>query len=103
MLQDLYDTQHLTTANLRDWCQRNTRRTDFLKVMPISFFDLLDKCLTVNPRLRTSAEEALKHEFFTPCHEELKKQKLITADRPPEPRVSHTVHRYADPLSAGDF
>ncbi|KAK4746523.1 hypothetical protein SAY87_012835 [Trapa incisa] len=70
---DLYDAKYLTTMTLQEWCQRNTRRPDFLKEVPILFFDLLDKCLTVNPRQRISSDEALKHEFFAPCLEELKK------------------------------
>ncbi|XP_031387415.1 uncharacterized protein LOC116200699 [Punica granatum] len=91
---DLYDAQHLMATNLRDWCRRNTRRPDFLEVVPSSFFDLLDKCLSVNPRLRITAEEALKHEFFVPCHEELRKQKLLRRDYPLEPEISHPIHRY---------
>lgn len=86
MIQELYDTQHLMATNLYDWCQRNTRRLDFLKVIPSSFFDVLDKCLTVNPRLRIGAEEALRHEFFAPCHEELRQQKLIRLDSTLETR-----------------
>lgn len=54
----------------------NSKRPDFLKEIPKSLFDLVDKCLTVNPRLRITAEEALKHEFFAPCHEVLRKQRL---------------------------
>ncbi|KAJ8444331.1 hypothetical protein Cgig2_019889 [Carnegiea gigantea] len=42
-----------------------------------SLFDLIEKCLTVNPRLRISADEALRHEFFTPCHEALQKQRSM--------------------------
>ncbi|KAL5750835.1 hypothetical protein ACOSP7_025438 [Xanthoceras sorbifolium] len=75
--EDLYDTESLAPMNLRDWCKMNTKRPDFLEVIPNSLFDLVDKCLTVNPRLRLSAEDALKHEFFAPCHESLKKQKLL--------------------------
>lgn len=61
---------------LRDWCELNTKRPDFFKKIPELLFDLVDKCLTVNPRLRISAEEALKHQFFAPCHEALRKQRL---------------------------
>ncbi|GAV67599.1 Pkinase domain-containing protein, partial [Cephalotus follicularis] len=75
--QELYDTQFLPSVNLRDWCNENTKRRDFLDKIPSSLFDLVDKCLTVNPRLRISAEEALKHEFFTLCHEGLRKQRLL--------------------------
>ncbi|KAJ7952580.1 Kinase like protein [Quillaja saponaria] len=73
---DLYNTQALPSVTLRDWCVENNRRPDFLQLIPGSLFDLVDKCLTVNPRLRISAEEALKHEFFAPCHESLRKQRL---------------------------
>lgn len=54
----------------------SSKRPDFLEEIPKSLFDLVDKCLTVNPRLRITAEEALKHEFFAPCHEALRKQRL---------------------------
>lgn len=75
--QDLFDIKYLPSMKLQDWCKANTRRPDFLEVIPRSFFDLVDKCLTVNPRVRISAEEALRHEFFTPCHEALRKHRLL--------------------------
>ncbi|KAL3499720.1 hypothetical protein ACH5RR_038813 [Cinchona calisaya] len=74
---DLFDIKSLSSMKLQDWCNVNTRRPEFLEVIPRSFFDLVDKCLTVNPRVRISAEEALRHEFFTPCHEALKKHRLL--------------------------
>lgn len=55
----------------------NTRRTGFTELVPQSLFDLLNKCLTVNPRVRINAEEALMHEFFTPCHEILRKHRQL--------------------------
>ncbi|XP_071916732.1 uncharacterized protein [Coffea arabica] len=73
----LLDIKSLPSIKLQDWCKHNNRRPDFLEVIPGSFFDLVDKCLTVNPRLRISAEEALRHEFFTPCHEALRKHRLL--------------------------
>ncbi|KAI3453457.1 hypothetical protein Pfo_010120 [Paulownia fortunei] len=73
---DLLDVKYLSTVKLRDWCARNTRRPDFLEAIPRSLFDLVDKCLMVNPRHRISAEEALSHDFFTPCHEALRKHRL---------------------------
>ncbi|XP_054808548.1 uncharacterized protein LOC129310665 isoform X2 [Prosopis cineraria] len=72
---DLYDKQSLPSLRLRDWCSMNTKRPEFLEVIPGSLFDLLDKCLMVNPRLRIGAEEALQHEFFAPCHESLRKER----------------------------
>ncbi|KAL0446387.1 UNVERIFIED_CONTAM: Cell division cycle 7-related protein kinase [Sesamum latifolium] len=72
---ELLDVKYLSPVKLRDWCARNTRRPDFLKNIPASLFDLVDKCLMVNPRQRISAEEALRHEFFGPCHEALRKHR----------------------------
>ncbi|KAF3448256.1 hypothetical protein FNV43_RR08969 [Rhamnella rubrinervis] len=73
---ELYKPEFLQPTKLWDWCKTSTRRPDFFKEIPRSLFDLVDKCLTVNPRLRISAEEALKHEFFAPCHEALRKHRL---------------------------
>uniref|UniRef100_A0A7N0VGF9 Uncharacterized protein n=1 Tax=Kalanchoe fedtschenkoi TaxID=63787 RepID=A0A7N0VGF9_KALFE len=61
---------------LRDWCQLHSKRPSFIREAPDVLFDFLDKCLTVNPRLRISAEEALQHEFFTPCHDLLSEMSL---------------------------
>uniref|UniRef100_A0A5B6ZK22 non-specific serine/threonine protein kinase n=1 Tax=Davidia involucrata TaxID=16924 RepID=A0A5B6ZK22_DAVIN len=74
---ELFDIQSLPSMKLRDWCKLNTKRPDFLEVIPRSLFDLVDKCLMVNPRLRISAEEALRHDFFAPCHEGIRKQRLL--------------------------
>lgn len=74
--QDLYKSESLPSMKLWDWCEMSTKRPDLLKEIPRSLIDLLEKCLTVNPRLRITADEALKHEFFAPCHEVLKKQRL---------------------------
>ncbi|KAL9387510.1 hypothetical protein Peur_020634 [Populus x canadensis] len=74
---DLYNMQSLPPTTLWEWCKLNSKRQDFLDAVPSSLIDLVDKCLTVNPRLRISAEDALKHEFFAPCHENLRKQKLL--------------------------
>ncbi|TQE08597.1 hypothetical protein C1H46_005773 [Malus baccata] len=70
---DLYSAESLPSLKLQDWCRRSTKRPDFFNEIPRPLFDLVDKCLTVNPRVRISAEEALRHEFFAPCHEELRK------------------------------
>lgn len=75
--EDLYETQSLSSMNLREWCRLNTKRRDFLDVIPSSLFDLVDKCLTVNPRLRISTDDALRHEFFAPVHECFRKQRSL--------------------------
>ncbi|KAG2550482.1 hypothetical protein PVAP13_9KG339400 [Panicum virgatum] len=59
------------------WCAANTRRPEFLKSIPQSFFDLVDKCLAVNPRCRLSSEDALMHEFFAPCRDSSRKLKML--------------------------
>ncbi|KAD6453423.1 hypothetical protein E3N88_08128 [Mikania micrantha] len=74
---ELLQVQSLASTKLQEWCKQNTRRPDFLAVIPKSLIDLVDKCLTVNPRSRFSAEEALRHEFFVPCVNDLEKQRLI--------------------------
>ncbi|KAK8964345.1 Calcium-dependent protein kinase 22 [Platanthera guangdongensis] len=74
---DLLDVGSLKSMGLREWCAKNTRRPDFLERIPESLLDLVDKCLTVNPRCRVSAEDALMHKFFAPCHESIRKQRLL--------------------------
>ncbi|KAF5184937.1 kinase superfamily protein [Thalictrum thalictroides] len=74
---ELFDIQSLPSTNVRDWCEANTKRPEFLDMIPSSLFDLLEECLTVNPRLRISVEEALRHEFFSRCHEDLGKKRLL--------------------------
>ncbi|KAL4353662.1 hypothetical protein GQ457_06G037500 [Hibiscus cannabinus] len=75
--EELYGNQSLTSMNLREWCQKNTKRLDFLSEIPSSLYDLVDKCLTVNPRLRITAEDALKHEFLASIHGNLRKQREL--------------------------
>jgi cell division control protein 7 len=75
--------KYMQSVNLRDWCETNSRRPEFLKNIPDSLFDLIDKCLTVNPRRRLSAEEALAHCFFQPCHESLRKRRLLKKSSQP--------------------
>ncbi|KAL1834752.1 hypothetical protein ACET3Z_004403 [Daucus carota] len=74
---ELLDRKYLPSKDLRDWCGLNTRKPDILQDIPIQFFDLIDKCLAVNPRSRISAEEALQHEFFAPCQKQLRRQRLL--------------------------
>ncbi|KAI4372420.1 hypothetical protein MLD38_010654 [Melastoma candidum] len=70
---DLYDVRALPSVSIQVFCQKFTKRPELISSIPDSLYDLLDKCLMANPRLRISAEEALRHEFFRPCHEELRK------------------------------
>ncbi|XP_076884339.1 uncharacterized protein LOC143533433 [Bidens hawaiensis] len=74
---ELLQVQSLASTKLQEWCRQNTRREDFFEAIPSSLIDLVDKCLTVNPRARISAEEALKHEFFVPCFNAFEKQRLL--------------------------
>ncbi|MCL7023524.1 hypothetical protein MKW94_013376 [Papaver nudicaule] len=74
---ELLDMQSLQSMKLQEWCKINTKRPEFINKIPRSLFDLIDKCLTVNPRLRISAEDALNHDFFAECHDRLRKQRLI--------------------------
>ncbi|XP_022156976.1 uncharacterized protein LOC111023802 isoform X2 [Momordica charantia] len=74
---ELFHIRSFPAMDLQSWVKAHTRRPDFFKLIPRSLFDLVDKCLTVNPRLRITAEEALKHEFFNSCHESLRKQRML--------------------------
>ncbi|CAI9759470.1 unnamed protein product [Fraxinus pennsylvanica] len=89
---DLLDVKYLTSVKLRDWCEHNTRRPEFFESIPRSLFDLVDKCLTVNSRLRISAEEALRHEFFSSCHETIRRHRLQKQGRSLDSRISHILH-----------
>ncbi|CAL5429594.1 unnamed protein product [Camellia sinensis] len=93
---DLYDVKFLPSMKLRDWCKQNTKRPEFFEVIPRSLFDLVEKCLTVNPRLRISAEEALRHEFFTPCHDGLRNERLLRKGLSLDSGTSHFLHRQTD-------
>ncbi|KAL8152191.1 hypothetical protein V2J09_009951 [Rumex salicifolius] len=75
--KELYDVHYLPSMELRNWCKANAKRPEFVKTIPSSLFDLVDKCLTVNPRLRISAEEALRHEFLAPCINLITRRKKI--------------------------
>ncbi|XP_059657653.1 uncharacterized protein LOC132304119 [Cornus florida] len=88
---ELFDIQSLPSMKLREWCEQNSKRPDFLKTIPRPLFDLVDKCLTVNPRSRISAEEALNHEFFAPCHEGLRKQRLLRQGLSSDSGTSHLL------------
>ncbi|KAG0453023.1 hypothetical protein HPP92_025687 [Vanilla planifolia] len=72
---DLLDVDSLKSMELRNWCVRNTKRPEFIDLIPDSLWDLVDRCLVVNPRCRLSAEDALMHKFFGPCHESMRKQR----------------------------
>lgn len=61
------------------WCEKNTKRPDILPLVPLSLFNLLEKCLQIDPRNRISAKEALQHEFFDSCR---KSATLLTSCMP---------------------
>lgn len=87
MLQELYQVQSLGSTKLEEWCKQISRRPDFIEVIPSSLIDLVDKCLMVNPRSRLSAEDALHHEFFAPCHKLAEKHKLLRQRQSIDPRT----------------
>ncbi|XP_057848713.2 uncharacterized protein LOC131059716 isoform X1 [Cryptomeria japonica] len=72
--QDLHSVQfeHMT---IKEWCKKNIKRPEFFEFIPVSLFDLIEKCLCVSPQQRIDADEALKHDFFAPCCEEYEKQR----------------------------
>ncbi|XP_042009363.1 probable serine/threonine-protein kinase cdc7 isoform X2 [Salvia splendens] len=73
---DMLDVRYMAPITLQDWCAQNARRQDFFDAMPSSLFDLVDKCLMVNPRQRITADEALAHDFFAPCRKALRNHRL---------------------------
>lgn len=66
--EDLYSNE-FENMSVQEWCRKNTKRPDLFENTPPSLYDLIDKCLCVNPRQRIDASEALQHEFFAPCCE----------------------------------
>ncbi|KAJ1296222.1 hypothetical protein BS78_01G283300 [Paspalum vaginatum] len=73
---DLFDVKSHGSMDLREWCAANTRKPEFLNMIPDSLFNLVDKCLAVNPRCRLTSEDALRHEFFAPCRDSFRKPKV---------------------------
>ncbi|OIW18824.1 hypothetical protein TanjilG_25267 [Lupinus angustifolius] len=73
---ELFDDRYLQSWDIKSWCKIQTKRPEFFEQIPKSLFDLLDKCLTVNPRNRIGVEEVLRHEFFASCHEIMRKQRM---------------------------
>ncbi|XP_057816075.1 uncharacterized protein LOC131029570 isoform X2 [Cryptomeria japonica] len=69
---DLYKAES-GNVSIEEWCKNNTKRPEFLDSIPTSLYDLVDKCLCVNPRQRIDADQALEHDFFSPCYEVLKR------------------------------
>ncbi|XP_010677130.2 uncharacterized protein LOC104892819 isoform X2 [Beta vulgaris subsp. vulgaris] len=76
---ELLDIRFLPSMTIKEWYFANTKRRDLLEVIPDSLFDLLEKCLTVSPRLRITADEALNHKFFAPCHDAIHNHRLKRA------------------------
>ncbi|XP_027357218.1 probable serine/threonine-protein kinase cdc7 [Abrus precatorius] len=74
---ELLDDRYLQSWDIESWCKVHTKRPEFHEHIPKSLFDLIDKCLTVNPRNRISVEDVLRHEFFASCNEIMRKQRMI--------------------------
>ncbi|BAT96845.1 hypothetical protein VIGAN_09015300 [Vigna angularis var. angularis] len=75
--EELLDERYLQSWDLGAWCKTHTKRPEFLEQIPKSLFDLIDKCLTVNPRNRLSAEDVLRHQFFDSLNDSLRKQRMM--------------------------
>ncbi|TVU31657.1 hypothetical protein EJB05_23353, partial [Eragrostis curvula] len=73
---ELFDIKFLHSVDLKEWCTANARRPEFVEMIPDSLFDLVDKCLAVNPRCRLTSEDALMHKFFAPLRDSLRKQRV---------------------------
>ncbi|WJX91620.1 non-specific serine/threonine protein kinase [Trifolium repens] len=74
---ELFDDQYLKSYDIETWCKTHTKRPEFVDQVPKSLFDLIDKCLTVNPRSRISVDEVLRHEYFSNCNRILRKQRMM--------------------------
>ncbi|KAJ1415423.1 Serine/threonine-protein kinase, active site [Sesbania bispinosa] len=88
---ELLDDRYLQSWDIESWCKIHTKRPEFLEHAPKSLFDLLDKCLTVNPRSRISVEEVLRHEFFASCNELMRKQRMIRRGLSSDTAASGTI------------
>ncbi|KAL5061482.1 hypothetical protein RYX36_023219 [Vicia faba] len=74
---ELFDDQYLQSYDIESWCKTHTKRPEFVDQVPKSLFDLIDKCLTVNPRSRISVEEVLRHEYFAQCNDIMRKTRIL--------------------------
>lgn len=90
-LQELFDDRYLQSYDIESWCKIHTKRPEFVDHAPKSLFDLIDKCLKVNPRHRISVEEVLRHEFFAPCNDIMRKQRMIRRGLSSDTAVSRAV------------
>ncbi|BFI30594.1 cell division control protein 7 [Marchantia polymorpha subsp. ruderalis] len=48
---------------LKEWCDKHSRRPELKGRVPEELYDLLEKCLDVDPVNRITADEALSHQF----------------------------------------
>ena len=55
--------------SVMDWCSTYARRVEMRERLPPALYDLLEKCLLVDPDTRIDASRALCHDFFSPIHE----------------------------------
>ena len=48
-------------------CRQKKGFDDMFPQMPKTVVEILNKCMTFDPRTRATVEEALEHEFFKQC------------------------------------
>ncbi|XP_078440417.1 protein kinase superfamily protein isoform X2 [Wolffia australiana] len=83
---ELLEVEWLRRTRVEEWCRRNGKRgVGLVEAAPDEMWDLVDRCLSVNPRLRISAEEALAHDFFAPCRDSLRRQRALRHNAAPTP------------------
>jgi len=76
-LQELFDDRYLQSYDIETWCKMHTKRPEFVDKVPKSLFDLIEKCLIVNPRNRITVEDVLRHEFFASCNDIMRKTRML--------------------------
>jgi cell division control protein 7 len=54
-----------TRQNLKDLCTKLSKDCGRTFKVPDSAYDLLERCLDLDPHKRITASQALKHSFFT--------------------------------------
>ncbi|KAL3693650.1 hypothetical protein R1sor_007301 [Riccia sorocarpa] len=55
--------QKFPPITIKEWCEKHSRRSDLKGKVPSELFDLLERCLDVDPDSRITADQALSHQF----------------------------------------